>query len=168
MRQALDRRDRTRSLPPKGIPSVSTAAPRARIFASIRTGVRAWCADRVRRGVLGPRLTDARRLTANGLNGNPPLQDIERAESFLYPLIRKLGVKMVVPWEDVYALARLLGRPLADGLLPVLKNAHDLATEGWSYASPYFREKWEADRRLTEIAAAIAAQEPTPHPKDKT
>lgn len=38
----------------------------------------------------------------------------------------------------------------------ILKNAHELAVEGWSYADHYFRTKWQADRRLEELAAVLS------------
>lgn len=43
-----------------------------------------------------------------------------------------------------------------DRLRKVLREAHELALEGWSYASDYFRQKWSADRRLDEVAAALS------------
>jgi hypothetical protein len=32
-----------------------------------------------------------------------------------------------------------------------LENAYDLAEEGWGYASPYFRDKWDATDRLKKV-----------------
>jgi hypothetical protein len=40
-------------------------------------------------------------------------------------------------------------------LQAVVENAIELAAEGWTYASPYFREKWEYERRIDEIRKAV-------------
>ncbi len=45
-----------------------------------------------------------------------------------------------------------------------LREAIEFAGEGWSYASPYFQEKWAYDERLAEFASAIETPRPTSAP----
>lgn len=52
----------------------------------------------------------------------------------------------------------------AERLWDALQDAHETAREGWSYASPYFREKWGADEALARIKAALTPSAPEAKP----
>jgi hypothetical protein len=39
-----------------------------------------------------------------------------------------------------------------------LRDACDLAREGWGYASHYFREKWSAEERIAECEKALSPE----------
>lgn len=74
-------------------------------------------------------------------------------------------------WRGRYEAATVVGRARADRALKLrgeleqtreaLREALDLAAEGWSYAGDHFREKWnfEADlARLRALASSPRAQ----------
>lgn len=42
-------------------------------------------------------------------------------------------------------------------LRAALRDAIDLAEEGWAYAGDYFREKWELDTRLDALKQALGS-----------
>ncbi len=39
-----------------------------------------------------------------------------------------------------------------------LREAIDLAKEGWGYASEYFRDKWDSAGRIAKLKAALPSQ----------
>ena len=39
-----------------------------------------------------------------------------------------------------------------------LNEACDFAKEGWAYASPYFREKWDYENRIADLCALASTQ----------
>lgn len=47
-------------------------------------------------------------------------------------------------------------------LRKALEEALDLAHEGWSYASPYFRDKWQCEKREAELRASLLPSEVKP------
>lgn len=49
-------------------------------------------------------------------------------------------------------------RPEAmNDLIKALGEAVNLAEEGWEYASPYFREKWECEKDFDNLRATLNA-----------
>jgi hypothetical protein len=41
-----------------------------------------------------------------------------------------------------------------------LREAIDLAEEGWGYATPYFRDKWESNERADRLRLLLAPEAP--------
>lgn len=52
------------------------------------------------------------------------------------------------------ALASAIAR--AEALRAALEACIETAEEGWSYASDYFREKWDAEGQLARARVALA------------
>ena len=44
---------------------------------------------------------------------------------------------------------------LAAELAEAMAECIQLASEGWEYASPYFREKWECEKEIAKAQAAL-------------
>lgn len=54
-------------------------------------------------------------------------------------------------------------RPLLDRIEALeagLREALDLAEEGWAYATPYFRDKWESNERTDALRSLLPPEAP--------
>ena len=74
--------------------------------------------------------------------------------------------RLYIPWDypDPSTVLSLLDRlaaaeERAERYRSALVAAIETAEEGWSYASDYFREKWDARARIDSLRAALAAGE---------
>lgn len=65
--------------------------------------------------------------------------------------------------ESSNALRKFVVEHPADAVVEILRlriaiaDAIELANEGWGYADPYFRVKWEFEDRRDAIVAALMA-----------
>lgn len=55
-----------------------------------------------------------------------------------------------------------------EGVRAVLRDAIDLAEEGWAYASPYFREKWSAEERIEVLRDLAGSPVQSAESQEKT
>ena len=54
-----------------------------------------------------------------------------------------------------FEAVQVLPASLAAGLAEALEECIQLASEGWEYASPYFRAKWECEKDIAKAQAAL-------------